>query len=98
MRASAARAISPESISQTGAGLLVLGVGIVELALDFWAAGWWQRGGALLVVAVGAALLARGTTVIVQTVGTPELLRRARPDYQPARAAFRLAGQSRLAE
>jgi hypothetical protein len=63
-----AHPISAESVSQAGAGGLLLGIGLVELVLGFWAAGWWQRGGALLLAVVGAALLARGIAAIVPAI------------------------------
>ena len=74
------RAVSPESVSKAGSGALLLAVAIVELALDYWAAGWWQRSGALLVVALGAALLAREALAFVR----PWLARGERALVQPA--------------
>lgn len=51
--------LSPERVSQAGAGALLLIVAVVELWLTFWAAGWWHRFGGLLVAAVGAVVLVR---------------------------------------
>jgi uncharacterized membrane protein HdeD (DUF308 family) len=44
---------------------LTLVIGLVELLLGFWAAGYWGRSATLLVVWVGAICLARGLTEIV---------------------------------
>jgi hypothetical protein len=68
--------VSPERVSKAGAGALLVAVAIVELALDYWAAGWWQRSGALVVIAFGAALLAHEAIAIVRPAladrpGTP---------------------------
>jgi hypothetical protein len=61
---------------------LLSGVGVVELTLGFWAAGWWQRGGALLLAVIGAALLVRGIAAIARTL---EPLMRLVPVSQPGR-------------
>jgi uncharacterized membrane protein HdeD (DUF308 family) len=44
---------------------LTLVIGIVEILLGFWAAGYWGRSAALLVIWVGAMCLTRGITEIV---------------------------------
>jgi len=44
---------------------LLLIIGIVELLLGFWAAGYWGRKAILLVAWVGAICLARGVTEII---------------------------------
>ncbi len=44
---------------------LTLVIGIVEVLLGFWAAGYWGRSAVLLVAWVGAICLARGITEII---------------------------------
>lgn len=56
--------ISPETLSQAGAGALLVALAVVELWLAFWAAGWWQRGGACLVAIAGAALVAHAVAAV----------------------------------
>lgn len=56
--------ISPETLSQAGAGALLVALAVVELWLAFWAAGWWQRGGACLVAIAGATLVARAVAAV----------------------------------
>jgi hypothetical protein len=73
---SAPTSISPETVSQVGAGVLLLTVAVVELWLAFWAAGWWHRGGASLIAVVGAALVVRAVATIAVSA-RPELARRA---------------------
>jgi hypothetical protein len=75
------RTVSPEALSEAGAGALLLTVAIVELALAFWAAGWWHRAGGLLAVAVGAALLAHGAA-IAAGAAAPRLRRPESPREQ----------------
>lgn len=53
-----------ESVGQAAGGGLLLSVAIVELLLDFWAAGWHQRSIALTVALVGAAFLTSGIAEI----------------------------------
>jgi hypothetical protein len=74
---SASRWISPETVSQAGAGALLVAVSVAELWLAFWAAGWWHRLAASGLLLSGAALLARAVVVA--------LLRRRRPE-RPAPA------------
>jgi hypothetical protein len=58
--------ISPETISQAGAGALLFAAAALELWLAFWAAGWWHRCGAVLVAAVGAAVVARALVAVAR--------------------------------
>jgi hypothetical protein len=74
--------VSAESVSQAGAGGLLSAVGVVELALGFWAAGWWQRGGALLLAVIGATLLVCRIAAIAPTLEPPL---RLVPASQPRR-------------
>jgi hypothetical protein len=53
----------PETVSQAGAGVLLVAVAVAELWLAFWAAGWWHRSAASGLAFVGAALLARAFVV-----------------------------------
>lgn len=80
--------VSPESISQAGAGALLLSVALVELWLAFWAAGWWQRCGALLVAVAGAVLLARAVAAVALPLRTEPTrrVRRRLPEPPPAPA------------
>jgi hypothetical protein len=55
--------LSPETVSQAGAGALLVAVAAAELWLAFWAAGWWHRSAASALALVGAALLARAVVV-----------------------------------
>ena len=81
--------ISPETVSQAGAGALLLAVAVVELWLAFWAAGWSQRCGASLVAVVGAALLVRAVAAIVLPLRADlaRPVRRLEPHPAPAPAA-----------
>jgi hypothetical protein len=60
---SASSWLSPETVSQAGAGALLVAVAAAELWLAFWAAGWWHRSAASALALVGAALLARAVAV-----------------------------------
>jgi hypothetical protein len=66
VQSSPIHAISPESVSQAGAGALLLAFGLIELALGFWADGWWHGCGALLVASIGAACLIRGLAAMAR--------------------------------
>lgn len=55
---------SPDTVSQAGAGALLLALGIVELWLVSSAAEWWYRCGASLVAVVGLALLVRAGAAV----------------------------------
>jgi hypothetical protein len=59
-------AISLETVSQAGAGALLITTAVVELWLAFWAAGWWHRGAASLVAAVGTVVLARAFAALLR--------------------------------
>lgn len=56
-----------------GLWLLTLVVGIVELLLAFWAAGYFNRSAFLLIIFVGASALARGITQLVVAFELHEL-------------------------
>lgn len=58
-------AVSPESVSQAGAGGLLFSVGVAELALEVGAAGWLHLTGTVVLAFLGAAVLARGIRAIV---------------------------------
>lgn len=58
--------VSPETVSQGGAGALLFAVAVAELWLAFWAAGWLHRIAASGLALVGAALLARAVVVALQ--------------------------------
>jgi hypothetical protein len=75
--------ISPETLSQAGAGALLVAVAITELWLAFWAAGWWHRSAGLLVGVLGAAVLARAIVAV----------RRPRP-ARPARVQHSIASRT----
>jgi hypothetical protein len=75
--------ISPETVTQAGAGALLLAIALVELWLAFWAAGWWHRGGAFALAIAGAVLLVHA----VRAVGLP--LRRESSRGRPRREFVR---------
>ena len=54
-------------------------VGLAELGLGFWAAGYWNRSVALLVAFVGALTLFRGVTLILFAFRLHEAGSRAQP-------------------
>ena len=85
---SAPASVSPETVSQAGAGALLLAVAVVELWLAFWAGGWWQRCGASLVAVIGAALLVRAAAAIALPLRTEvaPLARRWRSEPPPTPA------------
>lgn len=55
-----------ENVAQAGAGALLLGVGIIEMLLGVWAAGWWQGGIVVSVALFGAAALARAVAAVAR--------------------------------
>lgn len=55
--------LSPETVSQAGAGVLLAAVAVAELWLAFWAAGWGHRLAASGLALTGAALLTRAVAV-----------------------------------
>lgn len=63
--------ISAETVSQAGAGALLLAVAVVELWLAYWAAGWLHRSGGVLVAAAGATLLARALAAAAPSLRAP---------------------------
>jgi hypothetical protein len=85
-------AISPETVSQAGAGALLLAVAVVELWLAFGAAGWWHRGGASLVAVAGGALLARALAAVALRLHA-EPARHARRRESARSHAFALGDQ-----
>lgn len=64
--------VSPETVSQAGAGAMLIAVAVAELWLAFWAAGWWHRTAASALAIVGAALLARAVAAALQRRPRPE--------------------------
>lgn len=85
MQSTSKSPISPETVSQAGAGALLAAVGVVELWLAFAAAEWWYRCGASMVAAVGVALLARAVAEIAPPLGL-DLARRV-PRWESAAPA-----------
>jgi hypothetical protein len=69
--------VSPETVSQAGAGALLLAVAGAELWLAFWAAGWLHRLAASGLALVGAALLARAVVAALGRRRRPERALRA---------------------
>ena len=57
--------LSPETVSQAGAGALLVAVALVGLWLTFWGAGWWHRCAGSGLALVGAALLARAVVAVI---------------------------------
>ncbi len=55
-----------EAVAQVGAGALLLSVGVAELFLGVWSAGWWQRSGAVFLAAIGLALVARALVPLLR--------------------------------
>jgi hypothetical protein len=78
-------------VSQAGAGGLLLSVALVELWLAFWAAGWWHRSAALLVVLVGAALLLRAIAAALPPRSGPAPRAERRPPASRLNAPARVA-------
>lgn len=64
MHSTSKSVFSPDTVSQAGAGALLLALGVVELTLVFSAAEWWYRCGASLVAVVGLTLLVRAAAVV----------------------------------
>ena len=60
-------------MARAGMWILILIVGIVELLLAFWAAGFFNRSAFLLIIFVGASALARGVTQLVVAFELHEL-------------------------
>jgi hypothetical protein len=78
--------LSPDTVSQAGAGALLLALGIVELSLVFSASEWWYRSGASLVAVVGLALLVRVAATVSVPLRAQLSARAARPEATPATA------------
>lgn len=55
--------LTPETVSQAGAGVLLVAIAVAELWLAFWAAGWWHRSAASGLAFAGVVLLARAVVV-----------------------------------
>jgi hypothetical protein len=68
------RPLSPETVSQAGAGALLVAVAVSELWLAFWAAGWWHRSAASALALAGAVLLARAVAAALGRRGRSERL------------------------
>ncbi len=68
---------------------LTLVIGIAEVLLGFWAAGYWGRSTVLLVAWVGATCLARGITEIVFAFKLHGLTRGSRPSTTSRAATTR---------
>jgi uncharacterized membrane protein HdeD (DUF308 family) len=64
-----------------------LASGILEVALGFWAAGYWSRSVVLLVAFVGASTVFRGVTAIVFGFKLLQLNRDPRTSTTPAAAS-----------
>ncbi len=77
--ARASSSISPETVSQAGAGALLLGVSVIELWLAFWAAGWLHRCGALVIAVAGAAILVRALAGVAPPLRAATARRARRP-------------------
>ena len=99
-------ALSPELVSQAGSGALLVGIAVSELWLEFSSVGWLHGFGAMLVAALGAALLVRGLLLARSgDSGSPprrlgvrrgDTVARARDlrEYETAQRAGRLPGSA----